>query len=158
MIQAETKTSQPPIHNSQFTNHTICIFNPEHDLCLAKGRAHYVPPRSAVEFALRDAALMRVLYPGATCLSVYDPQLHEVLSDKAFLSEARPVVAWGWDAVVKHELLKRGAPEALLPSDDELARWRDLQHRSSTLPLQPDCRAVASAGEVEALLRQLQAL
>ena len=40
----------------------VCIFNPEHDLCLAKGRAHYVPPRSAVEFARRDAGIMQVLY------------------------------------------------------------------------------------------------
>ena len=35
----------------------LCIFNPEHDLCLAKGRAHYVPPRSAVEFARHDAGI-----------------------------------------------------------------------------------------------------
>ena len=41
----------------------LCIFNPEHDLCLAKGRAHYVPPRSAVDFARRDANIMAVLYP-----------------------------------------------------------------------------------------------
>ena len=52
----------------------LCIFNPEHDLCLAKGRAHYVPPRSAVEFACRDASIMSVLYPDAVCTSVYDFQ------------------------------------------------------------------------------------
>lgn len=125
----------------------LCIFNPEHDLCLAKGRAHYVPPRSAVDFARRDAGLMQVLYPEATCCSVYD--VGDVLSHHSPLST---IVAWGWNAVVKHELLKRGAPECLLPSDEEIATIRRLQHRTTVLPLQPDCREVHSAEEMEALL------
>ena len=91
----------------------LCIFNPEHDLCLAKGRAHYVPPRSAVDFACRDAGIMQVLYPDAQCCSVYD------LSNFNFqFSIFNSVTAWGWDPVVKHELLKRGIPSELLPSDD----------------------------------------
>lgn len=125
----------------------LCIFNPEHDLCLAKGRAHYVPPRSAVDFARRDAGLMLVLYPEATCCSVYD--VGDVLYHHSPLST---IVAWGWNAVVKHELLKRGAPECLLPSDEEIATIRRLQHRTTVLPLQPDCREVHSAEEMEALL------
>ena len=126
----------------------LCIFNPEHDLCLAKGRAHYVPPRSAVEFALRDAALMQVLYPEAVCMSVYDPRLSGVLQ------QCCNIQAWGWDAVVKHELLKRGAPEALLPSDEEIAAIRSLQHRTTVLPLQEDCHAITTVEEMELLLRQ----
>ena len=126
----------------------LCIFNPEHDLCLAKGRAHYVPPRSAVDFARRDASLMQVLYPGAVCMSVYDPTLSGVLQ------HCCSIHAWGWDAVVKHELLKRGAPVALLPTDEELATIRELQHRSTVLPLQEDCHEVRSVEEMEALLCQ----
>ncbi len=127
----------------------LCIFNPEHDLCLAKGRAHYVPPRSAVDFARRDAALMQVLYPGAMCCSVYD-----IENSNFQFSIFNSVTAWGWDAVVKHELLKRGCPESLLPTDDELAVVRDLQHRSTVLPLQPDCHAVYNIEEMESLLRR----
>ena len=143
---------------------TLCIFNPEHDLCLAKGRAHYVPPRSAVEFARRDAGLMQTLYPGAVCCSVYDidylkseirnldcPTSSNVNYQISFFNS---IVAWGWDAVVKHELLKRGAPATLLPSDEELATIRELQHRSTVLPLQPDCREVHSIEEMEALLKE----
>ncbi len=123
----------------------LCIFNPEHDLCLAKGRAHYVPPRSAVEFARRDASIMQVLYPGAVCCSVYDlPCGREFIPDK--------VTAWGWDAVVKHELQKRGVPAGLLPSDEMITTIRELQHRATILPLQPDCLEVRSVGEMEALL------
>ena len=128
----------------------LCIFNPEHDLCLAKGRAHYVPPRSAVEFARRDAALMQVLYPNALCCSVYD--LTEKLS--SFHFPLSSVTTWGWDAVVKHELLKRGVPEDLLPSDEAINAIRELQHRSTVLPLQPDCHEVRSVEEMEALLAQ----
>ena len=123
----------------------LCIFNPEHDLCLAKGRAHYVPPRSAVEFARRDADIMQVLYPGAVCRSVYDLACGgDFIPDK--------VTAWGWDAVVKHELHKRGVPSELLPTDETLAAIRELQHRSTVLPLQPDCHEVRTVWEMESLL------
>ena len=151
----------------------LCVFNPEHDLCLAKGRWNYVPPRSAVEFARRDANIMSVLYPGAVCTSVYDlnvdmlsaePTAHQIrLYDDRDRDDATyqpinlstlQVIAWGWDAVVKHELRKRGVPESLLPSDDEIATIRDLQHRSTVLPLQPDCHEVRSVEEMESLLRE----
>ncbi len=124
----------------------LCIFNPEHDLCLAKGRANYVPPRSAVDFAGRDADIMSVLYPDAVCSSVYDFQssIANCQFDK--------VIAWGWDAVVKHELRKRGVGERLLPSDGEIDTIRELQHRSTVLPLQPDCHEVHSVEEMERLL------
>lgn len=126
----------------------LCVFNPEHDLCLAKGRWNYVPPRSAVDFARRDATLMSVLYPDAVCTSVYNFQfsiLHSQLDE---------ITAWGWDAVVKHELLKRGIPAALLPSDNEINTIRELQHRSTVLPLQPDCHEVHSIEDMESLLKK----
>lgn len=123
----------------------LCVFNPEHDLCLAKGRWNYVPPRSAVDFARRDASLMSVLYPDAVCTSVYDDFLHSQLDE---------ITAWGWDAVVKHELLKRGIPAELLPSDDEINTIRELQHRSTVLPLQPDCHEVHSIEDMESLLKK----
>ena len=123
----------------------LCIFNPEHDLCLAKGRAHYVPPRSAVEFARRDAGIMSVLYPEAECCSVYELSGGQAL-------QATEVVAWGWDAVVRYELQKRGVEVALLPTDEAIATIRELQHRSTVLPLQPDCHEVHSVAEMEALL------
>ena len=97
----------------------LCVFNPEHDLCLAKGRWNYVPPRSAVDFARRDASLMQVLYPDALCCSVYD--LTERLS--AF-------------------------------SDETINAIRELQHRSTVLPLQSDCREVHSVEEMESMLRE----
>ena len=126
----------------------LCVFNPEHDLCLAKGRWNYIPPRSAVEFACRDASIMSVLYPNAVCTSVYDFQF------SIFNFQLDEVVAWGWDAVVKHELIKRGIPAELLPTDEEIETIRELQHRSTVLPLQEGCHAVKSVEEMESLLRE----
>lgn len=126
----------------------LCIFNPEHDLCLAKGRAHYVPPRSAVDFARRDAGLMQVLYPDALCCSVYD-----LSPFTSHLTPLTSVTAWGWDEVVKHELLKRGIDESLLPLDEEIDTIRELQHRSTVLPLQEDCHEVRSIEDMESLLK-----
>lgn len=125
----------------------ICIFNPEHDLCLASGRALYIPPRSAVQFAQRDAHLMKVLYPDAHCTSVYD--LNAPVAHKA-----GQVVAWGWNAVVKHQLLRRGVSESLLPSDEEIDTIRELQHRTTVLPLQTDCRALYTIEEAGALFAE----
>lgn len=126
----------------------LCVFNPEHDLCLAKGRWNYVPPRSALEFARHDADIMSVLYPDAVCCSVYD------VAEKLATSNIQPssVIVWGWDAVVKHELMKRGVGEALLPNDEEINTIRELQHRSTILPLQPDSHAIHSVEEMETLL------
>ncbi|MBP3764131.1 MAG: hypothetical protein J6I49_09710 [Bacteroidales bacterium] len=126
----------------------LCIFNPEHDLCLASGRAHYLPPRSAREFALRDAqAVMGTLYPAALCCSAYSLPPAEMLRD------CTAVVPWGWNIALKHQLLKAGLPQRLLPSDAFLEELRRLQHRSTVLPLQPDCRAIYSPEEAEALLQ-----
>ena len=131
----------------------LCIFNPEHDLCLANGRAHYVPPRSAIDFARRGASLMQVLYPDSRCLSVYDIIQSSTLSD-----QFDRIVPWGWNLTLKYELLKQGVPATLMPSDEVLARWRMLQHRTTILPLQPQSRAATSAEEVRLMISQYRSV
>ena len=130
---------------------TLSVFNPEHDLCLAKGRWNYVPPKSAIDFARQDAGIMQVLYPEAYCCSVYDLLAR---NPKPFSFDS--VVAWGWDEVVKHELIKRGVQEVLLPTDEYINTIRELQHRATILPLQPDCCAIYSIEDMEELLRDRQ--
>ena len=124
----------------------ICIFNPEHDLCLANGNRNFVPPTSALLFADKAASLMQIIYPEALCCS---------LSQLASLNpqpSSYPICPWGWNLALKTSLLKQGIPSSLLPSDDTLELWRQLQHRSTILPLQPDCYAATSVDEVESLL------
>lgn len=123
----------------------LALFNPEHDLCLAKGRVHYIPPRSAVDFARRSAHLMSLLYPDALCTSIYTlpgtPQFH---------CGPLRITPWGWNLVLKQDLLDRGIPARLLPSDESLATIRRLQHRATLLPLQPDCRAIHDIASLQA--------
>lgn len=130
----------------------ICIFNPEHDLCLANGSPHYMPPESARRFAQQGALLMKILYPDAQdCISVANIP-HYFGSHSATI--ASRIIPWGWNAVLKEHLLSQGISESLLPSDKELEGLRNLQHRSTLLPLQPDSRAVTSPLEVKDLLLQ----
>ncbi|MBP5542110.1 MAG: hypothetical protein J6X88_10755 [Bacteroidales bacterium] len=141
----------------------LAIFNPEHDLCLGNGRAHYVPPRSAVDFARRAADIMSVLYPDAHCTSIYDlprqdssPKLGEVPEGRRSVSTS--IIPWGWNLVLKQQLLDRGISPALLPSDEALAAIRHLQHRATLLPLQPDCQAISDPSQFSILNFQFSIL
>ena len=131
----------------------LCIFNPEHDLCLGNGRAHYVPPRSAVDFARRAADIMSVLYPDAHYTSIYDLPKEFSIFNSQF-----SIIPWGWNLVLKQQLLDRGISPALLPSDEALAAIRRLQHRATLLPLQPDCRAISDPSQLSILNSQLSTL
>ena len=133
----------------------ICIFNPEHDLCLANGGAHFVPPQSALRFADEGAALMGILYPEAVCIPASQAgEAYQRLGEQ----ERMEIIPWGWNLALKTTLLKQGIPSRLLPSDEYLATLRALQHRTTVLPLQPDTRAVVSPDEVADLLLQQPAL
>lgn len=121
----------------------LLIFNPEHDLCLANGSRDFVAPKSAVEFARSRASVMQYLYSDGLCLSAYDAFPAEGITE---------VVAWGWNAALKKSLVRGGVAESLLPSDEELALWRSLQHRKTLLPLQHDSIAVAYIADMERLI------
>ena len=107
-----------------------------------------MPPASALSFAASSCGLMRCLYPMAVCV----PAAH--VGDVYRRTGDSQLVPWGWDAVLKQSLLKQGIPEHLMPSDSLLDMWRQLQHRTTLLPLQPDSHAVTTVAEVETLLSQ----
>lgn len=122
----------------------LCIFNPEHDLCLANGNRHFMPPSSALRFAQEGASLMQVIYPGAVAVSA--ARAGEAHGDNTV------IVPWGWNIVLKTQLLKADIPAEAMPDDSRLDLWRQLQHRSTLLPLQPESRAVTTREEVEEML------
>lgn len=124
---------------------TICIFNPEHDLCLAGGSKNFMPPRSAMDFARKSASVMNELYPEAQCVSIED-----------FIAPDEPyrIIPWGWNEVLKAQLLKKGVPEAQLPTDEKIKQIKALQHRSTALPLQKDVRECKTIEDIESGLQQ----
>ena len=126
----------------------VCIFNPEHDLCLGNGDANYVPPRSALRFAADCAAIMRHIYADTiVCCTAADIKAHLPLS-------SHPIVAWGWNATLKRTLLKQGVRHETLPSDEAIAHIAHLQHRATLLPLLTDARAVSSSQQAAEYLKE----
>ncbi len=133
----------------------LCIFNPEHDLCLANGNRHFMPPSSALLFAREGASIMQVVYPDAVAVpSIQAGQAYAALADGTGRQCAGcpAIVPWGWNITLKTQLLKAGIPAEAMPDDSRLDLWRQLQHRSTLLPLQPESRAVTLRDEVEEML------
>lgn len=82
----------------------FAVFNPEHDLALANGDAHYLAPRNIREMAHDLAPLMDYL--------AWD-------------------TPWGWDAAIVNYLHKSGIPRQELPNDAMLAALRTRSERIS---------------------------
>lgn len=87
----------------------FAVFNPEHDLALANGDAHYLAPRNIREMAHDLAPLMDYL--------AWD-------------------TPWGWDAAVVSHLHKSGIPRQELPTDTMLAALRTRSERITAHHLQ----------------------
>lgn len=92
------------------------IFNPEHDLCLANGDIHYVPPESALAFG-RDCAGITKFMQG--------------LNSEA--DNMKKIVPWGWNKVLCNRLLNQGYDEKMLPADMQLQNIAELSHRRTAL-------------------------
>ena len=119
------------------------LFNPDHDLALAHGRTHYVPPASAVQFARDAAALMAWLSLGTAVLTPYDQHpadftdvMHRLgvecqwITEKELLSVGvGEVLPWGWNYNLRERLKKMGIAAEILPTDTELAEIQRLSHR-----------------------------
>ena len=85
----------------------IFVFNPEHDLALANGDRHYIPPKNIREMAHDLAPLMEAALAYAE-------------GDET-LPFATPVPQpWGWDMAVNERFAKMGFPAEQLPSDAAL--------------------------------------
>lgn len=124
---------------------TLCIFNPEHDLCLANGDKNYVPPRSAMQFADRSHNVMGIMYDACTT-SIYSV-LQEIIDNLCDYE----IVPWGWNSMLKQSLLRIGYPEDRLPGDDFIDFVRKMQNRKSLLPLLTDSEFICNVSDIEAL-------
>ncbi len=125
------------------------IFNPEHDLALAAHLSQFTAPhagrqlRSDLAFIPAlwadegdlilvddiDNALDKVRHLGVTLAEkvefITKPQLQHMLKTE-FIDSVHP---WGWNLALKHELLRLGVPEIMLPTDELLNKVRALSSR-----------------------------
>lgn len=120
------------------------IFNPEHDLCLANGSPHYLPPASALKFRadchrqveqwlegiMGEAPLeapMPAVHPASVHPAAVPPP---AAADKSAPSNnADMIVPWGWNSVLVKQLRQEGVPEHLLPNEEYLNLIREYSRR-----------------------------
>ena len=119
------------------------IFNPDHDLALAHGRTHYVPPASAVAFAMDAAPIVSwltsdaaVLVPDLPLPDEFLRHLQELRKECRWVTQQElpdlpleKVVPWGWNYNLWERLKKWGVAESALPSDEEITEIQRLSHR-----------------------------
>lgn len=121
----------------------LLTFNPDHDLALAHGCNHYVPPASAVSFAEDAAAVLAWMRPDGLLLM---PEL-EISPDYEKITECLlgdikrvtvkelatlpidNVLPWGWNFNLRERLKKMGVQPSALPDNAELAEIHRLSHR-----------------------------
>ncbi len=115
----------------------LLVFNPEHDYALADNQPQFVALRSAAQFAYDCAPFMRYLTEDeAVVLDAYCPYGKEFQKNFAPLENAdhiKKVTPWGWDAAAVYQLRRIGIPDALLPTDEQLSKLRELAHRKTTI-------------------------
>ena len=115
------------------------IFNPEHDLCLANGSPHYLPPASALKFRAdchRQVEQWLEGIMGEAPLEAPMPAVHlaavppPAAADKrAPYGNADIIVPWGWNSVLVKQLRQEGVPEHLLPNEEYLNLIREYSRR-----------------------------
>ena len=122
----------------------LYYFNPDHDLALANGSAHFQAPESAVAFA-EDLSLLPCWFA--------EEVASEVLSDQEFTDDLNvlgldvatiplfskdkieefKVEPWGWDMAVRKFFLNNGVAEKLLPTLERIDEYKQLAHRRLTI-------------------------
>lgn len=131
---------------------TLYLFNPSHDEALAANNAHYYPSRIARHLANEWGALPMLWAQANDYIWLTDEAAlpspnnwgralpHFVRTQHMnahFWQTIDKISPWGWDPLVRQQLLKVRAPCSLLPSDEQLLSIRQLSSRHSTSALLP---------------------
>lgn len=122
----------------------LYYFNPDHDLALANGNAHFQAPESAVAFA-DDLSLLPCWFAEEVASEVLSDQefgedLNVLGLDVATIPlfskdkiEEFKVEPWGWDMAVRKFFLNNGVAEKLLPTEERIAEYKQMAHRRLTI-------------------------
>ncbi|MBQ3751747.1 MAG: hypothetical protein II865_10670 [Bacteroidales bacterium] len=115
----------------------LYIFNPEHDYALANNDPHFMPPASAVKFALDCALFLSYIVPEDASLFLPHSTNDKFYSikDNSWLSETpdfQSIQPWGWDALVLHQCQEH-FPSQSLEYENKVITIRRLAHRRNTI-------------------------
>ncbi len=136
---------------------TIRIFNPEHDIALAEDKEVFASPHAGRQLRYDLSFLPALWSEDGDVVVVDDVDVAETgwrslrkvkKSDVSFLTMAQVsdelrkgchahlnVDVWGWDAAIRHQLLRAGVPETIMPTRELLAEVRRLSSRRITVRL-----------------------
>ncbi len=154
----------------------IFIFNPETDYALAAGRTRYNPPSPIIKLrksmqliqayqaeegdiivvspdfdpsSYPDQEALRLLrMKGVDTVKLMD--LAKYMEETA--GEPSIINPWGWNHSLRGLLLEAGIPEALLKSDEEIDKLRQLAHRHTVVPFQKHLQGLLPDLEVPAAI------
>lgn len=112
----------------------IYIFNPDTDYALAKGTAYYTPPKSILRLT-RDMALFPNRF--ADCGDIVIPY-SDISNFMSYIQNTENIrdyriCPWGWNAVIRRELIEAGVPDDMLPSEEDIDRLRNFSHRRTSI-------------------------
>jgi len=122
----------------------LFIFNPESDLALGQNSVNYTPSKN-IRKMMDDVAALPIwlAMPGDVVLVPNYMQVRHKERSVIFyrlgaefvtLAELRhlditEICPWGWNLTLRHQLLCWGVKEELLPTEEELAKLRQLSSR-----------------------------
>ena len=125
----------------------LYLFNPENDLALADGGFSYCPPPAAMCIA-GELASLQLWYAGVGDAVLLPDNQHYAFRDEMSVFFELPVIysssmqsqvsalsPWGWSAQMRHRLKAMGFDNALLPSEECIARMRRLSSRVLTIEI-----------------------
>lgn len=135
------------------TEMNLFVFNPEHDIALAKEQPGFTPPHAAralrhdldflpaflagkddvvlVEDVMRASKCWRKVRTRLERMGVCCGEQPQLVTPDMLSSIDRmdKVVPWGWDRALCERLDAMGVPLALLPSKEQLDKIKELSHR-----------------------------
>lgn len=137
---------------------TLHVFNPSHDEALAANSPHYYPSTAARQTARAYAHLPACWAEkgDAVWIDAETPEKGEAFATEkegfetdgitflttkqltpALWKKVKKIEPWGWDYLLRQRLRKAGAPERILPTDEQIEEIRRLSSRTTTATLLP---------------------
>ena len=109
--------------------HTLHLFNPWHDEALAANVQYYSPSLAGRKLACALAELPRIWGKDEDeCLKIPESGRVKDLVPPDW-SKIQHIAPWGWDNHVMEIFQRLGAPESLLPTEEQLRMMRHLSSR-----------------------------
>ena len=126
---------------------SVFLFNPQNDLALANGSPTFTPPKSALDLAVSGACLpMWYGERGDYFIGAVNALWYDSICN-AFGIETTPTMRvpdnvypspWGWSPATLRYLKEFGFDEKVLPSVEQVADWRTMSSRATSVPLISD--------------------